>query len=51
MPISMRKITHMVGKNQLIFSVLRALGGDVEIFLGGDSDEKIDFHRVTSRAP
>ena len=37
------------------FSALRALGGDIEIFkrtlLGGDLDEKIDFRRVTSRAP
>ena len=37
------------------FSALRAVGGDVEIFrtkfLGGDRDEKIDFRRITSRAP
>ena len=37
------------------FSALLAVGGDVEIFrtkfLGGDLDEKIDFRRITSRAP
>ena len=37
-----------------IFSALRAVGGDVEIFrttfLGGDRDEKIDFRRITSGA-
>ena len=40
--------------NVYIFSALRAVGGDVEIFttkfLGGDRDEKIDFRRITSRA-
>ena len=51
------KNVHMVGNISayINFSALRAVGGDVEIFrtkfLGGDRDEKIDFRRITSRAP
>ena len=51
------KYVHMVGNISayIKFSALRAVGGDVEIFrtkfLGGDRDEKIDFRRITSRAP
>ena len=37
--------------NVYIFSALRAVGGDVEIFrtkfLGGDPDENIDFRSIT----
>ena len=53
----MGKYVHMVGNISAhkIFSALRAVGSDVEIFrtkfLGGDRDEKIDFRRITSRAP
>ena len=51
------KYVHMVVNISayINFSALRAVGGDVEIFrtkfLGGDRDEKIDFRRITSRAP
>ena len=51
------KYVHMVGNISayIIFSALRSIGGDVEIFrtkfLAGDCDEKIDFRRIVLRAP